>query len=38
MPVVDPEPLIGAVKLFTRLDSDQICEGTDGTRPFLDRH
>jgi hypothetical protein len=28
MPVEDPEPLIGAVKFFVRLDLHPICEGT----------
>ena len=30
MPVEDPEPLIGAVKFFVRLDLDQICLFLDG--------
>ena len=30
MPVEDPEPLIGAVKFFTRLDLDQIILFVDG--------
>jgi hypothetical protein len=27
-----------AVKIFARLDLDQICEGPIGARPFLDEH
>jgi hypothetical protein len=30
MPVEDPEPLIGAVKFFVRLDLNQICLFLDG--------
>jgi hypothetical protein len=38
MPLEDPEPIIGAVRFFVRLDRDQVCEGTIGARPFPDRH
>jgi hypothetical protein len=35
MPVEDPEPLIGAVKFFARLDLEQICLFLDGH--YLDK-